>query len=435
MKILRLKSATPWAPTDEASPVLESSVGTAYLSAGNGTNICAGGWDFDYGPVKAGTSFGILVKVKTEKLNLGSHPLTCTVHWSKLPQNGSHLNTSIFECESLQSENKNGTSYFKGTVTAPSEASSLVVRCSFRWSKKGKAFWKAPVVTVLPRQKINRKVRIAIVTGRQGQHQKRHDTTDYNLGLYSRLCERVCRIKKPNLVVLPETALQWNLKISGSPGYQTEVAFRANSREVQVFQRIARKYKTRIVLPIWERDGGAIFNTSLLISSKGAIEGKYRKVHLWPIGEDRTVVSPGTKIPVYETEIGKIGMIICQDNSAPESARTVGLKGGEILAISIMGDHRADRFTPGKPVYHEDRWKAIFRTRAIDNQLYLAIARNEVRGSCIIDPEGEILVWNDGTKEFITADIDLNKQYRSWFGIRMRDIDLLQRRPLCYETK
>ena len=51
----------------------------------------------------------------------------------------------------------------------------------------------------------------------------------------------------------------------------------------------------------------------------------------------------------------------------------VGLNGADFLLLPIMGDHRADRWTPGNPIFHESRWKAIMRTRAMDNQLCLVV--------------------------------------------------------------
>ena len=64
------------------------------------------------------------------------------------------------------------------------------------------------------------------------------------------------------------------------------------------------------------------------------------------------------------------------DSSAAESARMVGLNGADFLLLPIMGDHRADRWTPGAPIFNEGRWQAIMRTRAINNQLTLVVARN-----------------------------------------------------------
>ena len=97
-----------------------------------------------------------------------------------------------------------------------------------------------------------------------------------------------------------------------------------------------------------------------------------------------------------------------------------------------MGDHRADRWSPGNPVFNEDRWQAIMRTRAIDNRLYMVVARNSAQGSCVINRKGEIVAYNDGTCDFIEANVPLTDGYRTWNGGCFREVNWLQRRPHLY---
>ena len=72
------------------------------------------------------------------------------------------------------------------------------------------------------------------------------------------------------------------------------------------------------------------------------------------------------------------------------------------------------------------------RSRTLDNQFLLAVARNESIGSCIIDRKGEIRAWNDGTKDVICAEVELNPNDRTWNGVSQRDVIWLQRRPELY---
>jgi hypothetical protein len=171
---------------------------------------------------------------------------------------------------------------------------------------------------------------------------------------------------------------------------------------------------------------------ALLIAPDGAIDGKYRKVHLATGGEDTSGVLPGDGFPVYETEVGRIGCNICKDSSAAESSRMVGLNGADFLLLPIMGDHRADRWSVGTPIYSESRWLAIMRTRAMDNQHCMVVARNTAQGSCIIDRKGDVLAWNEGDQDFIQATVTLDDGYRSWNGGCFRGINWMQRRPHVY---
>jgi len=98
----------------------------------------------------------------------------------------------------------------------------------------------------------------------------------------------------------------------------------------------------------------------------------------------------------------------------------------------IMGDLRADRYSIGQPVFNESRWKAIMRTRAIDNQVCMVVARNDVQGSCIISRKGDILAWNEGDQETIEATVQMEDGYHVWNGGDFREITYMLRRPHLY---
>ena len=149
-------------------------------------------------------------------------------------------------------------------------------------------------------------------------------------------------------------------------------------------------------------------------------------------GEALSGILPGDGFPVFDTEIGRIGCNICMDTSAAESSRLIGLGGADFLLLPIDGDNRADRWSPGPPVFNESRWKAIMRTRAMDNQLCLVAARRYAEGSCVIDRNGEILAWNRGDSDLIEAIVPLGREYRLWNGASFRDMTWMLRRPQLY---
>ena len=110
----------------------------------------------------------------------------------------------------------------------------------------------------------------------------------------------------------------------------------------------------------------------------------------------------------------------------------LGLAGADFICFPIMGDLRADRWSPGPPIFNEDRWKAIMRTRALDNQLCMAVARNDAQGSCIIDRKGDFLAWNEGNEEVIEATLPADDGRRVWDGTDFREVTYLLRRPHLY---
>jgi predicted amidohydrolase len=231
-----------------------------------------------------------------------------------------------------------------------------------------------------------------------------------------------CRAK-PQLIVTPEIVIGGRKLVEGAvvvPGPAT-----------RPFEQIAREHQVHLVLGLRERAGGAIYNSAVLVGPSGKVLGVYRKVHL-ATSEGLSGVSPGDAFPVFPTSIGRIGSLICMDTTVCESARMLALNGAEFICFPIMGDLRADRFSAGSPIYNEDRWKAIMRTRAIDNQLCMVVARNGAQGSCIIDRKGDILAWNEGDREVIEATLPADDGYRVWNGGDFREVTFHLRRPHLY---
>lgn len=417
-----LVNAQPWAPHPKAAPVTEQQ-GDTFCTAANGTRTLSGGWQLDYDGVEPGAHYRLSTAVDYRDLDTWRDALQCKVLWYpiKPTENNTRGPWDYLSPELLA----DGRLRFGQTFQAPANASALVIRCTMRWTPTGRGQWQMPQIEKVASSNALDSVAISVVTGHA--HARRNiSTIADNIEFYSTLCEQAAA-SAPDLIVLPEVALQW--QISGSA---LDLAIAAPGPETDVFAALAKKYRTRILLGLFERDGDAVYNTAALIAPDGRIEGRYHKVHLAVGGESESGILPGSEFPVFATEIGRIGCNICMDSSAAESARIIGLNGADFLLLPIMGDHRADRWSPGTPVFNEDRWQAIMRTRAIDNQLYMVVARNNAQGSCIIDRKGEILAYNDGTRDFITARVPLDEGYRTWNGGCFREVNWLQRRPHLY---
>jgi predicted amidohydrolase len=155
-----------------------------------------------------------------------------------------------------------------------------------------------------------------------------------------------------------------------------------------------------------EREGHCLYNTGVLIDREGRIVGKYRKTHL-TIGE--SLVSgktPGNEYPVFETDFGRVGYMICYDNHFPEVARALAIQGADVIVFSNMGDGRENGIL----------WEPYIQTRALDNQVHIVAAVNGGR-SCIVSPRGEILSIVDKTRGAIAiARCDLDVTVRNYSG-------------------
>jgi predicted amidohydrolase len=97
------------------------------------------------------------------------------------------------------------------------------------------------------------------------------------------------------------------------------------------FEAVAKRYRTHIIIGMAEFDecDGLFYNSAVLIGPTGYI-GKYRKIHQWAT-ESSWASWGDIGIPVFETDIGKISIIICFDANYFESARIAALNGTDIL--------------------------------------------------------------------------------------------------------
>ncbi|MCL2565985.1 MAG: carbon-nitrogen hydrolase family protein [Defluviitaleaceae bacterium] len=186
-----------------------------------------------------------------------------------------------------------------------------------------------------------------------------------------------------------------------------------------------------------------IYNTSFVFDKKGDEMARHRKVHLFDIdvkdgwsapseparpsipgwsapSEPARPSIPGQKffesetftggedITVFDTEFGKMGLVICFDIRFPEICRLTALKGAKVLFAP-----GAFNMTTG-PLH----WEILFRLRAVDNQLYTvgaSPARDEngvyvsYANSIAVDPWGRVIYRADEKESIQVVDLDLEE--------------------------
>lgn len=426
MNALTVDRVEPWSPWAAARPVLGRE-GSGLVVEANGTRSCAGGWQLHYAGVEPGTTYAVEVTVRHEQIEQADEALVCRAYWADLPDDQA-LPQPYPAWDALVPERlADDTVRFSRVVVAPPDAGRLCLRYTLRWSATGRSVWSLPLIGPEPVASSSpRRIRVGVVTGAFGTFERAGRRVEANVDAYVRWCERAA--DGTDLLVLPEIALQRD--IDGSP---FDLARPVPGPETDAFARIARRHRTRILVGMLERDGDAVYNSAVLIGPTGAVEGIHRKVHLAADGEDQSGIRPGTQIPVFDTDIGRIGCNICMDGAIVEASRTLAQRRADLMLLPTMGDIRADRWSIGEPVFHEDRWKAIMRTRAMDTSAVLVVARNDGLGSCVIDRKGVILAWNEGDDDVIFADVDLDDSRRGWSGALMRDIQRIQARPHVYQ--
>ena len=172
----------------------------------------------------------------------------------------------------------------------------------------------------------------------------------------------------------------------------------------QLLSELSRQKGIYIAAGLPERDSDRFFNSAVLIGPGGVV-GVYRKTHLF--FEEKLFFSPGdTGFRVWDTEIGRVGIMICFDWFFPESMRVLALMGAEIIA------HPANLVLPYCP--------AAMPVRCLENRVYGVTANrigeeNRKEGqslrfigqSLIASPEGGVIVKAPENEEvLLLADIN-----------------------------
>jgi agmatine deiminase len=208
----------------------------------------------------------------------------------------------------------------------------------------------------------------------------------------------------------------------------------------KMFSEVAKKHKIVIIVPIFEKDSkGKFYNSAVVIGSDGEILGLYRKVHIPNDAyfyEKDYFAGGDLDYKVYETEFGRIGVLICYDQWFPEPARINALYGAEILFYpTAIGYVKGCSSEDGD--WH-DAWKTVQCAQAIANGIHVA-AVNRVGdegmlefwgGSFVCDSFGKVINEASFTKdEVLIAKVDLskNKKIQEGWGF------LRNRRPDTYK--
>ena len=217
--------------------------------------------------------------------------------------------------------------------------------------------------------------------------------------------------ENPDFVILPEMYC--------CP-YQTEnFPIYAEKEGGPVWQQLsgyAKQYGIYLIggsMP--EKDAeGNVYNTSYIFDREGKQIGKHRKVHLFDIDvkggqtfKESDTLTAGDSDTVFDTEFGKIGVMLCFDIRFPELSRMMVNDGAKVIFVPA-----AFNMTTG-PAH----WELSFRTRALDNQIYMvgcAPARDVSAGyiswghSIVTDPWGRVTGMLDENEGILLAELDMD---------------------------
>src|SRR2546426_3047315 len=212
--------------------------------------------------------------------------------------------------------------------------------------------------------------------------------------------------------------------------------------------KVARRAGVVVIAPVFERRAPGLYhNTAAVIDADGRLVGLYRKMHIPddPAYYEKFYFAPGDLgFRTFDTQVGRIGTLVCWDQWYPEGARLTALQGAHILLYpTAIGWHPRERQQHG--AQQLDAWRTIQRSHAIANGLFVAAVNRvgherpaegggdradgiEFWGSSFLaDPFGVVVMEAPRDREAVlVAEVDLariEEVRRSWPFLRDRRID------------
>ncbi|APA88630.1 nitrilase family protein [Paraburkholderia sprentiae WSM5005] len=147
-----------------------------------------------------------------------------------------------------------------------------------------------------------------------------------------------------SLVVLPELANSGYVFKDRDEAFSLAEAL-PDGETAQIFAATAQRLGIHLVAGIAERAGRRLYNSAILTGPSGHI-GTYRKLHLW--NNEHLFFEPGDRgVPVFDTPVGRIAIVICYDGWFPETFRLAAMQGADIVCVPTnwvpMAGQPADR--------------------------------------------------------------------------------------------
>lgn len=198
-----------------------------------------------------------------------------------------------------------------------------------------------------------------------------------------------------DVVAFPEDTLGLGHWEAGNQELLAEVLPAAVDRMIERLGKAAASHRMYLVCcNDTVAADGSVRNTAFFLGRDGREIGRYDKVNM-PIHELYKKRGPG--FPVFQTpDLGTVGMLICYDMVFPEAPRCLALGGADIIFHPTLG---------GAAIGGEEISRAAFRTRAVENFVYIVVSQRG-SGSMIISPRGDILVEAEGPDTIAIASID-----------------------------
>jgi predicted amidohydrolase len=248
---------------------------------------------------------------------------------------------------------------------------------------------------------------------------------DHNIALATEFVENAVR-QGAELVVFPECMDTGYL--FDSPEHCRALAeTMTDGPFVKALSTLASKHGIYVASGVteWDPSKEKIFNTGIMFGRKGEIVCHYHKQFL--ATHDQNWFAFGERgCPVVDTDLGRIGLLICFDGRIPEIFRSMAMQGAEVIVdmANFFSMDQADMWGPARS-YENGLWLVAATKAGYERSIYYP------GGSMIVDPKGRVMskVPYD-THGLAVADINL--EFASDKSIYAANDKIADRRPETY---
>src|SRR5690554_1818118 len=356
---------------------------TTLVLAGGGKEYANGGW-VTVKDVQAGKYYRFKVSFQAEMVEQPDRTIYSSILW--LDENDKKVSMTEFP-PTLEETTSDGFNIIEKVYQVPKGASKARLELGYRWDADGSVcfgdFSFLEVDKPMPRN-----VKLATVLHRPRNSKGSHD----NLEQFANLIDEAGK-QQADIICLPEA-----ITLVGTDQDYISAAESIPGPSTRFLGEVAKKHNMYIVAGLLEKEGEVVYNTAVLINRQGELAGKYRKVSL-PREEIEGGITPGDELPVFDTDFGKIGIMICWDVQFPEVSRSLAMKGAEVILLPIWGGDLT-----------------LTKARAIENQVYLVSSTYDMK-SAVFDLKGNIIGEATKSNPVVVTEVDLNEQVLwDWLG-------------------
>lgn len=380
-----------WSARSEIAPhtfidTVHSRGGEGSLAiSGNSNGAEYGGWERTVSGIEAGKWYRFVAYYRATGLDYEPWQVVARLNWKttegKRSGRPEYPHQTVREGDWIRLSHE---------VQAPEKAGSVDIELYLQNAPRATVWWDDISLEAIP-DPGPREVTVASIYYRPGE-QKRPGSAKLNIEKFIQAAEKSIP-GDVDLILFPEATSAVDTGLS-----YAEVADTIPGSITRQYGELAKKKNAYIVAGIDEREGAAVYNTAVLIDRSGRVIGKYRKVYI-PREEIEVGITPGADYPVFDTDFGRIGVMICWDVQYPEPARALALRGAEIILLPIW-----------------DGNETLITARAIENQVFL-VASSYGSPTQILDPNGEQIAVAPEVGSAAVATIDLNRRYIDpWLG-------------------